>query len=57
MTKIATIARSPMDSPNMTANDAAILESITAELAERGVEVVLIGENEEIPHDTKAVCH
>ena len=56
MTKIATIARSPMDSPNMTANDAAILESITAELAERGVEVVLIGENEEIPHDTKAVC-
>ena len=43
MTKIAAIARNAKDSPNMTSNDAAILQSITAELAAHGAEVVLIG--------------
>ena len=53
--KIATIARNQADSPNMTANDAAILERIAAELTERGAEVVSIGEDEEIPCDIAAV--
>ena len=56
MKKIATIARNPINSPNMTANDAAILERITAELTERSVNVVSVGENEEIPNDTQLVC-
>ena len=41
--KIATIARNATDSPNMTANDAAILECIATELTRRGAEVVSIG--------------
>lgn len=53
---IVTIARNPVDSPNMTANDAAILESITAELMECGAEVLSIGENEELPNDTQLIC-
>ena len=56
MKKIATIARSTADSPNMTANDAAILECITAELQQRGAKVTCIGEDEEIPNDTHVVC-
>ena len=40
MTIVATIARDPADSPNMTSNDAAILEQIGTLLTERGVEVV-----------------
>ena len=56
MTKIATIARNPVNSPNMTANDAAILQSIAAELSILGAEVVSIGEDEEIPTDAQAIC-
>ena len=56
MTKIAAIARNAKDSPNMTSNDAAILQSITAELAALGAEVVLIGEECKIPHDTTLIC-
>ena len=56
MTKIAFIARNPINSPNMTANDAAIIESIMAELAGHGVKAILIGEEEEIPDDTQIVC-
>ena len=56
MKKIATIARSTADSPNMTANDAAILECITAELQQRGAKVTCIGKDEEIPNDTHVVC-
>ena len=56
MKKIATIARNTADSPNMTANDAAILECITAELQQRGAKVTCIGEDEEIPNDTHVVC-
>lgn len=56
MTKIATIARNPINSPNMTVNDAAILQCITDELVNRGAEVVSIGEDEEIPADTQIVC-
>lgn len=56
MTKIAFISRNPINSPNMTANDAAIIESIMAELAGHGVKAILIGEEEEIPDDTQIVC-
>ena len=56
MIKIVTIARNPIDSPNMTANDAAILERVTALLKEQGAEVVSIGKGQEIPHDTQVVC-
>ena len=54
--KIATIARNPENSPNMVANDAAILERIAALLTKQGAEVVAVNENEEIPSDTLAVC-
>ena len=47
MIKIATIARNPIDSPNMTANDAAILERVTTLLKEQGADVVNIGQGEE----------
>ena len=57
MIKVATIARAPIDSPNMTANDAAILERVAALLKEQGAEVVSIGEEvEEIPSDIQVVC-
>ena len=56
MTKIATIARNPANSPNMTANDAAILHQITAGLTELGAEVISIAEDEEIPAGTQAIC-
>ena len=56
MTKIATIARNPIDSPNMTANDAAILERVTALLKEQGAEVVSIGDEEEIPCGVQLAC-
>ena len=56
MTRIATIARNPADSPNMTANDAAILESVAVELKACGAEVVSINEDEDIPFDIQAVC-
>ena len=56
MIKIATIARNPIDSPNMTANDAAILERVTTLLKEQGADVVNIGQGEEIPHDAQVVC-
>ena len=56
MTRIVTIARNPINSPNMTGNDAAILEGIAAELALCGAEVISIDEDAEIPTDIKAVC-
>lgn len=56
MTIVATIARDPADSPNMTSNDAAILEQIGTLLTERGVEVVQFDGREEIPHDIDIVC-
>ena len=56
MTKIATIARNPVNSPNMTANDAAILKCIAAELTKLGAEVVSMSEDEEIPAGTQAIC-
>ena len=55
--KIVTIARNPNNSPNMVANDAAILECVTKELVAMREEVVAIGEEEEIPDDTDIVCH
>lgn len=55
--KVTTIARNPKNSPNMTANDAAILECISNELAAMDVEVIRIEENEEVGDDTDAVCH
>ena len=55
--KIVTIARNPDNSPNMVANDAAILNCVAKELTSMGAEVVAIDENEEIPEDTDTVCH
>lgn len=55
--KIVTIARNPENSPNMTTNDAAILESITKELNKMGADVVGIEEDEDIPSDTDVICH
>lgn len=56
MTRVATIARNPVNSPNMTGNDTAILERVTAELKERGATVTAIGENEELPDGIDIVC-
>ena len=56
MIKVATIARDPIDSPNMTVNDAAILERVSALLEEQGAEVVSIGDEGEIPSDIQVVC-
>lgn len=55
--KIVTIARNPENSPNMTANDAAILECVTKELTAMGATVFAIDENSEIPQDIDAICH
>lgn len=55
--KVTTIARNPKNSPNMTANDAAILKCISDELAAMGVEVTSIEECEEVDDDTDVVCH
>lgn len=55
--KIVTIARNPDNSPNMVANDAAILDCVAKELTSMGAEVVAIDENAEIPEDTDTVCH
>ena len=55
--KIVTIARNPENSPNMVANDAAIMEYVTRELVTMGAEVVSIDEIEDIPDDTDIVCH
>ncbi len=56
MTKIVTIARDTADSPNMVANDAAILECITQELQALGAEVTH-PEAELLPADTDIICH
>ena len=56
MIRVATIARDPADSPNMTSNDAAILEQINTLLTERGVEVVQIDCNSDIPQDIDIIC-
>lgn len=56
MIRVATIARNPLDSPNMTANDAAILGQIGVLLKKRGAEVVQIKENEDIPQGIGVVC-
>ena len=56
MTRVATIARDPADSPNMTSNDAAILERISTLLTERGVEVVQLDGETEIPQEIDIVC-
>lgn len=55
--KIATIARSPIHSPNMASNDAAILELVATELRARDVETITICGEERIPHDIDAICH
>lgn len=56
MIRVATISRNPLDSPNMTANDAAILGQIGELLKTHGVEVVQIKENEDIPQEVDVVC-
>ena len=56
MIRVATIARDTADSPNMVANDAAILERISTILREGGVEVIEIENNTEIPQDIDIIC-
>lgn len=56
MIRVAIIARNTADSPNMTSNDAAILERISTLLTERGVEVVQLDGEAELPHDIDIVC-
>ena len=55
--KIATIARNPDNSPNMVANDAAILECITKELRKSGHNVIAIDETGGIPDGIEVICH
>lgn len=55
--KIVTIARNPVNSPNMTDKDAEILESVRRSFVAMGAEVIAIGEEEAIPEDAYAVCH
>lgn len=55
--KIVTIARNPDNSPNMVANDAAILDCVAKELTSMGAEVIAIDETSDIPEDTDIVCH
>lgn len=54
--KIAAIARNPMHSPNMTANDTAILECTAHELRNRGI-VVTMADEQSMPHDADAIFH
>ena len=51
MTKIATIARDSINSPNMSENDAAILKSVARELEAIGIEIVNCNEKPD------AICH
>lgn len=53
--KIATIARDSAHSPNMAANDAAILECVSHELRALGAET--FASEGDIPDGTDAVCH
>ena len=55
MSRILTIPRDVSDSPNMAANDAAILECIAEELRSLGAEVV--GYDGNMPEGTDIVCH
>ena len=54
--KIATIARDVSHSPNMAANDAAILGCVADELRAKGLQVIEANEAE-LPDDCVAVCH
>ena len=54
--KIATIARDISHSPNMAANDAAILRCVADELRAKGLQVIEANEAE-LPDDSVAVCH
>lgn len=56
MKTIATIVRSAADSPNMEANDAAILECIASELRALGATVISHRQNQ-LPPGTNVVCH
>ena len=53
--KIAIIARSTKDSPNMVAKDAAILESVSRELETLGA--VIVNAEEDFEEECDAVCH
>ena len=56
MTRGAIIARNPIYSPNMTSNDAAILEEICTLLTAQGAEVVQLDGKNEIPAGIDIVC-
>lgn len=53
---VATIARDTADSPNMQANDAAILEQIAVELRAAGAEAISMGSTVQ-QRDVDIICH
>ena len=53
---VATIARDTADSPNMQANDAAILEQIAVELRTAGAEAISMGSTVQ-QRDVDIICH
>lgn len=53
---VATIARDTADSPNMQANDAAILEQIAVELRATGAEAIAMGSYVQ-QRDVDIICH
>ena len=55
--KIVLIPRDPVHSPNMAANDAAILECIAGELEKHGADVTILKEDCTIDRNTDLVCH
>ena len=55
--KIITIARNPLNSPQMTESDAAILRAVEEELIARGANIKRCEEEEEIATDCDAILH
>ena len=53
---VATIARDTADSPNMQANDAAILEQIAVELRATGAETIATEDTVQL-RDADIICH
>ena len=55
--KIITIARNPLNSPQMTENDAAILRAVEEELTTLGANIKRCEEDEEIATECDAILH
>lgn len=55
--KITTIARNPLNSPQMTESDAAILRAVEKELVAKGANIKRSEEDEDITADCQAIIH